>query len=89
MWPTLKEGDIVIYRQLSNFKSLTKSGDIVVLNDPLEPNSLIVKRIYKETKLGLELRGDNEQNSIDSRSFGLVNYSQLIGIVEEVIPNSL
>ena len=85
MSPTLKNGDIVIYRPTKPGDFPPKKGLIVVVKDPLDPKSLIIKRVHKENSSGLELRGDNTSVSIDSRRFGLVNYNYLCGIVEKVI----
>ena len=67
MSPTLQQGDIIIYRPIHSKKFLPKKGSIVVVKDPQSTKTLIIKRIYEENPLGLELRGDNEVNSIDSR----------------------
>ena len=85
MLPTLKQGDIVIYRPITSGQSSPKRGCIVVAKDPLDLQSLIIKRVHQENPLGLELRGDNVKSSIDSRKFGLVNHSYIYGIVEHVI----
>ena len=86
MLPTLSQGDIVIYRPINSKEFAPKEGCIVVVKDPQEPKHLIIKRVHKENPLGLDLRGDNETNSIDSRKFGLVNINYLCGIAEEIIP---
>ena len=86
MFPTLREGDIVIYRPINPGKFAPKKGCIVVVKDPLASKELIVKRVYKENPFGLELRGDNPIRSIDSRQFGLVNRTLLCGVVEQIIP---
>ena len=88
MIPTLHQGDIVIYRPINSHIFLPKEGCIVVVEDPQQPKSLIIKRVHKENSLGLELRGDNQENSIDSRQFGLVNHNYLRGIVEHIIPKT-
>ena len=85
MLPTLKQGDIVIYRPIKPGQSSLKRGCIVVAKDPLDQQSLIIKRVHQEKPLGLELRGDNVKSSIDSRKFGLINHSYIYGIVEHVI----
>ena len=87
MLPTLCQGDIVIYRPISSKEYTPKRGSIVVVKDPQELKHLIIKRVHNENPLGLDLRGDNEANSIDSRKFGLVNLDYLCGIVEEIISN--
>ncbi len=88
MLPTIREGDIVIYRPTKTHNFFPKKGSLVVVKDPLEPKTLIIKRVHKCNPLGLELRGDNDINSIDSRQFGLVNHSFLLGIVEQIIKKS-
>jgi len=88
MCPTINEGDIVIYRRTNSKKFSPKEGSIVVVKDPQDPKNLIIKRIHKANPIGLELRGDNESNSIDSRQFGLVNRNHLHGVVEAILPQS-
>ena len=85
MLPTLYEGDLVIYRSIKANEPVPKNGSVVVAKNPLEPKSLIIKRLVDYNKKGLELRGDNEGSSIDSRNFGLVNPINLCGIVVKVI----
>ncbi len=85
MEPTLYEGDVVIYRPINYCESTPKEGSIVVADHPLDPQTLIIKRLHQKNALGLELRGDNEKSSIDSRQFGLVSHSQIRGIVEKII----
>ena len=84
MFPTIKEGDLVIYKRI---KSLIKEGEIVVLNHPKDRRKLIIKRIFKINEKGIEVRGDNLISSIDSRQYGLVNRDSIIGIVETIIKN--
>ncbi len=85
MLPTLKEGDIVIYRPIQSNEFLPQEGTIAVVKDPINPSILLIKRIYKVISTGIDIRGDNIKNSIDSRQFGLVNRTNLCGIVEQVI----
>ena len=56
-------------------------GDLVALHDPAEPERLLVKRVVAVLPAGLEVRGDNQAASRDSRAFGLVEPSRLIGKV--------
>ena len=85
MIPTLRQGDIVIYRPIKPGNYAPTKGCIVVVKDPINPKTLIIKRVHKENSLGLDIRGDNKENSIDSRQFGLVNHHYLEGIVEKII----
>ena len=80
-----KAGDIVIYRPIKQHQISIKKGSLVVVQHPLDNKVLIVKRVHKCSSTGIDLRGDNEIASIDSRQFGLVNQYQLLGIIEDVI----
>ena len=85
MQPTLNPGDFVIYRPIKKGDFSLERGCMVVIRHPLEEKTLIIKRLYEETSLGLDIRGDNELESIDSRQFGPINKLQIKGIVEKVI----
>ena len=86
MLPTLHQGDTVIYRVKEAGNLELEKGLILIIKNPLKPSSLIIKRLHKNNSLGLDIRGDNKISSVDSRSFGLVSYSQLYGVVEQIIP---
>ena len=83
--PTLSDGDLVMFGPIKEPKDNLSEGSIVVLKHPLEVGTFIVKRIHSIKDSCLELRGDNEPLSTDSRHFGLVNQNQILGIVQEVI----
>ena len=85
MMPTIHPGDLVIYRPIKSNESYPCEGNIVVAKDPVRRNSLIIKRIYKKNSEGLDLRGDNNHASTDSRQFGIVQNHNLCGIVEQII----
>ena len=85
MSPLLSHGDLLIYRSI-NLK--LKEGQIVVFNHPNEKNRLIVKRIHNIKNTGVDVRGDNQSASIDSRQFGLIGKSSILGIVEKVIKHN-
>ncbi len=86
MLPTLRQGDTVIYRNNDANKLNLKKGLILIIKSPLEPSVLIIKRLHQNNPYGLDVRGDNERSSIDSRTFGLINHSHLYGVVEQIIP---
>ncbi len=86
MLPALHEGDRVIYRKNPTRNLTLKKGLIIILKNPLEPSSLIIKRLHQDNSLGMDVRGDNKDSSIDSRTFGLVSHSNLHGVVEQIIP---
>tara|TARA_B100001250_G_scaffold395326_1_gene400106 strand:+ start:802 stop:1071 length:270 start_codon:yes stop_codon:yes gene_type:complete len=86
MHPTIREGDLVIYKPFDPNKESLKKGYIVVLNNPLRNEELIVKRVSNKRSNAIELRGDNEQASSDSRQFGFINQTEIIGIVIKIFP---
>ena len=85
MQPTLYEGDLVIYKPVQKKHIELKDGAIVVINHPLRKNTLLIKRVHKNNSNSVELRGDNELSSSDSRQFGKVNQLLIKGIVEQII----
>ena len=76
MSPHAKDGDYVLIFRF--FK--TKKGCVVVAEDPRD-QKLLMKRVHKVTKKGIELRGDNKLGSTDSRHFGPVQKTAILGRV--------
>ena len=68
MIPSLAPGDRLVVVKLGK----VRSGDLVALKDPGEPGRLLVKRVASVGASGIEVRGDNQVASRDSRSFGPV-----------------
>jgi nickel-type superoxide dismutase maturation protease len=58
-----------------------KKGDLVAARDPRRPERLIVKRLSSLNDDGFDLRGDNPPASTDSRHFGPVPRSLVLGKV--------
>ena len=85
MIPTFCDGQRLIYRPIKAKTSKLKRGYLVIACDPLEPQKLLIKRIHKITSLGIELRGDNSENSVDSRKFGTISPENIKGIIERII----
>jgi len=75
MLPTLHPGDRLVVVRFG--KSLR--GDLVALRDPSRPARFLVKRVTEIGPGGLDVRGDNEAASRDSRSFGTVPASDVLG----------
>ncbi len=86
MQPCLYPGDLIIYRPIKKNHFLLKKGSIVIIRHPLKTKTILIKRVHQITANGVEVRGDNERDSTDSRQFGLINFNQLQGIVEHIIP---
>ena len=80
MLPSLKEGDIVFFKNYKGDKSDLKTGKVVIFNHPLKNKSL-VKRINLVNQNNIEVLGDNIEFSEDSNKFGLVNNEKIIGII--------
>jgi nickel-type superoxide dismutase maturation protease len=76
MQPALRPGD----RLLVTTWPRPRPGDVVVFRDPEATGTFIVKRIEGFTpEGGLIVRGDNPNVSRDSRTFGPVPRSLVVG----------
>ena len=84
MLPTLKEGDMVFFKNYIKNKSLLKVGQIVIIYHPLK-NIRLIKRVKNIIKNSIEVLGDNIEYSDDSNKFGLINNEKVIGIVTSKI----
>ncbi len=77
MEPTLAPGDrLLVVRARS-----LHAGDVVAVRDPRDPKRVLVKRIGAVLDDGIVVRGDNPGASTDSRSFGPVPSSAVLGRV--------
>lgn len=74
MLPTLKEGQEILTFNWSK----PKIGDVVVIK---HENKEMIKRIEKMAKDKFFVLGDNEKESTDSRHFGPIDKSQILGKV--------
>ena len=80
MFPSLKRGDIVFFKNYKEGKSDLQPGQIVIFNHPLQ-NKRLIKRINSVNQYDIEVLGDNIELSEDSNKFGLINKEKIIGIV--------
>jgi nickel-type superoxide dismutase maturation protease len=77
MEPTLAPGDrLLVVRARS-----LHAGDVVAVRDPRDPRRVLVKRIGAVLDDGVVVRGDNPGASTDSRSFGPVPSTAVLGRV--------
>ena len=88
MNPSLLEGDIVFFKPYQNKKHSLKTGSILIAKHPFQNKTLIIKRLLRQSSGGVELIGDNLPSSTDSRHFGLINYENIIGVAERVLPRA-
>lgn len=85
MYPTLKDGDIIIYKPIKKKFHELNQNSIVVAWDPNNLKELIIKRVHKINNYAIELRGDNQSKSIDSRHYGTIRKENIEGIVSKII----
>ena len=91
MSPTLTSGDQVFWDPNAYASDLPQAGEVVVARDPRTPERLLVKRAVViapdgNGNLSAVLRGDNPKESTDSRQFGAVDASQILGKVTSRLP---
>jgi signal peptidase I len=91
MQPTLKSGDIIIVDTWAYRSANAKQGDVMLFNKSIQDLRVFVKRI-KDIKINPSSNqpsyfvvGDNKKRSSDSRHFGWVAHSNLIGKVSGIL----
>ncbi|MBI1352021.1 MAG: S26 family signal peptidase [Actinomycetales bacterium] len=75
MEPALANGEWWVVRRTRD----VRPGDVVLHAHPLRPHLLVVKRISHEVDDGWWVLGDNLEDSEDSRTFGPVRRSEIVG----------
>jgi signal peptidase I len=88
MYPTLKDGDVVLLKKHLKEKDMQAQKIYVYIS----PNKkLVIKRcislidIYNDLYIWFE--GDNKDYSVDSRKYGGISFSLVQGKVVKIIPN--
>ncbi len=83
MHPTLREGDRLVVVVAVWGRCRLAPGDVVALRDPREPWRVLVKRVAAVDRAAdvLEVRGDAPDASTDSRTFGPVPMTSVVGRV--------
>lgn len=83
MLPAYKPGGHLIVERVTYWLRSPRPGDVVVLRDPEVRERYLVKRVAERTSSGRRARyvvlGDNPEASRDSRTFGPVPRSAIIG----------
>ena len=82
MAPALRPGDrLVVLRAPWRSPLRPAPGQVVALRDPRRADRILIKRVRSvDLRLGtLEVEGDSRHASTDSRSFGPVSRSALVG----------
>ena len=86
MEPTLFDGDVVFIDPGAFRSHSPRDLDVVVAHHPSKPGIEIVKRVEFTTDEGAYLTSDNPdaEGASDSRRFGVVDHSNIIGKVTAV-----
>ena len=80
MLPTLRPGDrVLLVGSVRHRRS--RVGELVAARDPRQPSRVLIKRVAGVRPDGLLLHGDNPDGSTDSREFGTVPPSLVVGRV--------
>ncbi len=87
MSPILNNGDIVIFKKVMVTDFTPEKDTIIIFRNPLDQKEILVKKIHKVSPNGVEVRGINQENSLDSRKFGYVSKINIIGLVENRFNN--
>lgn len=77
MRPAFEPGDRLL---VVGFGRL-RAGQVVALRDPRMRDRILVKRVHRIDEFSVDVRGDNEGASTDSRAFGPVTPQLVLGRV--------
>lgn len=78
MEPTIKTGSVIWVFRWAYFVKSPKLGDVVAFK---RDDKIFVKRIVSRQNNGYLLEGDNKNDSLDSRKFGMIKKNEIIGKV--------
>jgi nickel-type superoxide dismutase maturation protease len=82
MLPTLMPGEEVLINPRAYVQQAPKVQDLIIAEHPQQPGFRLVKRVAAVNGQGCcNLRGDNPEESTDSRQFGEVLQDGLLGQV--------
>ena len=89
MVPTLLPGDrVLVWRGVGPLKPSVRVRDLVALRDPRDPERVMVKRVAGVAGTEVSVLGDNEAASTDSRHFGPVGDTAILGrVVYRYLPD--
>ena len=82
MTPALSPGDrVLVVRGVGPLRPAIRVGDLVAMVDPRGGVPMMVKRVAAVVDGRVDVRGDNEAASTDSRHFGPVDAAAIRGRV--------
>jgi nickel-type superoxide dismutase maturation protease len=74
MMPTYQDGEVLT--AIRKWRPV-RVGDVVVVRDPRSPDRWLLKRCVARRGAQVDVRGDDESQSTDSRVFGTVASSSI------------
>lgn len=84
MLPTLEAGQFVLIDE----KRTPATGELAVANHPTEVDLLVIKRVGEiSPDHEFHLVSDNVDAGTDSRAWGLIPHSEIVGTVTLVLDN--
>tara|TARA_Y100001970_G_scaffold288521_1_gene416057 strand:- start:9776 stop:10177 length:402 start_codon:yes stop_codon:yes gene_type:complete len=85
MNPLILHDNYVFYKPYKLRKTKLFHNQILICNHPTKKDFLLIKRISKINSNSIEIKGDNQIESLDSRTFGVVNKKSILGIGKYVL----
>lgn len=79
MLPTLPAGTELLVNRTAYKNKPPQIGDIVVAQHPDQPKLKVIKRIAEVGETTVTILGDNPTESTDSRHYGAISRSLLLG----------
>ncbi len=86
MEPSLHEGQSVLLNPRAYSTKAPCPGDVLLLRHPTRAHLITVKRLAYVQGDGVYVLGDNAESSTDSRHYGLVPITHLLGRIECTFP---
>ena len=86
MEPGLHEGQSVLLNPRAYAKALPSPGDVILMRHPKQAELIVVKRLAYLEGDGAYVLGDNPVASTDSRNYGLVPLTHVLGRIECTFP---
>jgi nickel-type superoxide dismutase maturation protease len=87
MEPTFLAGDHLLVEPMRRGGRQPLQGDVVLARHPASRATLVIKRVGRRDQNSVWLSSDNPARGTDSRHFGPVRASEVVGIVTLSIGN--
>ena len=83
MKPTYNDGDWLLFKQVKVDTNYMQGliGMVVVIERESYPGIHLIKRVIRAEQSGIWVEGDNKEASTDSRRWGAITPSEIVGVV--------